>query len=55
MILTPFQKDGLAELVNISFSRAAASLAELTGHRIELMVPQVDVFPIKDLCTVNYP
>ncbi len=49
MILTPYQKDGLAELVNISFSRAVASLAELTGHRIELTVPKVDVYPIKEL------
>lgn len=49
MILTPYQKDGLTELVNISFSRAVASLAELTGHRIELTVPQVEVYPISDL------
>ena len=49
MILTPYQKDGLTELVNISFSRAAASLAELTGQRIGLSVPQVDVYPIGEL------
>lgn len=49
MILTPYQKDGLTELVNISFSRAVASLAELTGHRIGLTVPQVDVYPIGEL------
>ncbi len=52
MILTSFQKDALTELVNISFSRAASSLAELTGHRIELTVPHVEVYPITDLNNV---
>ncbi len=56
MILTPYQKDALTELVNISFSRAASSLAELTGHRIELTVPQVEIYPINELNRVlsNY-
>lgn len=49
MILTAFQKDSLTELINISFSRAAASLAELTGHRVGLTVPRVEVCPIGEL------
>jgi chemotaxis protein CheC len=47
--LTPVQHDALIELLNIGFGRAAASLSELTGHRVLLEVPQVSIHPIADL------
>ena len=49
MELTPVQHDALIELLNIGFGRAAASLSELTGHRVLLEVPQVSVYPIDQL------
>lgn len=49
MELTAVQQDALIELLNIGFGRAAASLSELTGHRVVLEVPQVSVHPISDL------
>ena len=41
MELTAVQQDALVELLNIGFGRAAASLSQLTGHRVLLDVPQV--------------
>ena len=41
MELTAVQQDALVELLNIGFGRAAASLSQLTGHRVLLEVPQV--------------
>ena len=49
MELTPVQHDALIELLNIGFGRAAASLSELTGHRVLLEVPQVSIHPIGEL------
>ena len=49
MELTQVQQDALIELLNIGFGRAAASLSQLTGHRVLLEVPQVSVYPISDL------
>jgi chemotaxis protein CheC len=49
MELNEHQKDALSELINIAFSRTAASLSELTGHRVILDVPQVAVHPISEL------
>ncbi len=49
MILTHEQKDNLTELINIGFSRAAAALSELTGDRILLEVPKVDIVPVENL------
>lgn len=49
MIITDKQKDALTELVNISFSKAANALSELTGQRVALEVPRVDLFPIEQL------
>ena len=46
MTLTVDQKDAVTELVNIAFSRTAAALAELTGNRVELTVPEVSAHPI---------
>lgn len=49
MELTDFQKDALTELINIAFSRTAASLSELTGNRVDLDVPEVATHPISHL------
>jgi len=47
--LTAVQKDALVELLNIAFGRAAASLSKLTGHRVQLEVPQISMCPIDEL------
>lgn len=49
MMLTELQKDALIELINIGFSRTAASLSELTGYRVQLEVPDVAIHPIEQL------
>jgi chemotaxis protein CheC len=49
MILTDQQQDALAELINIAFSRTAASLSDLTGQRVLLDAPQVEVRPLSEL------
>src|SRR5690242_19035750 len=46
MILSEKQKDVLGELINIAFARTAASLSELSGHRVLLEAPGVDVVSI---------
>lgn len=49
MFLTDVQKDAITELINIGFSKSAASLSELTGYRILLGTPDVKVVPIDEL------
>ncbi len=49
MELTAVQQDALIELLNIGFGRAAASLSQLTGHRVLLEVPQVTIHPVGDV------
>jgi chemotaxis protein CheC len=49
MQLTELQQDALVELLNIGFGRAAASLSQLTGHRVLLDVPTVSVHPIDEV------
>ncbi|MBA2301877.1 MAG: chemotaxis protein CheC [Acidobacteria bacterium] len=49
MDLTPAQQDALKELLNIGFGRAAASLSQLTGHRVLLDVPAVAIHPLGEL------
>jgi chemotaxis protein CheC len=49
MFLTDSQKDAITELINIGFSKSAASLSELTGYRILLGAPEVRVMPIDEL------
>jgi chemotaxis protein CheC len=49
MDLTPAQEDALKELLNIGFGRAAASLSQLTGHRVLLDVPAVSIHPLPQL------
>ncbi|MBA4016836.1 MAG: chemotaxis protein CheC [Pirellula sp.] len=51
MILSELQSDAIAELINIAFSRSAASLSELTGSRVDLEVPEVSVHPIAEIST----
>jgi chemotaxis protein CheC len=50
--LSVAQHDALVELLNIGFGRAAASLSQLTGHRVVLEVPHVSVHPIAMLDSV---
>jgi chemotaxis protein CheC len=52
MFLTETQKDAITELINIGFSKSAASLSELTGYRILLGAPEVRVLPIDELANV---
>jgi len=49
MELTALQQDALVELLNIGFGRAAASLSQLTGHRVLLDVPQVTLHAIDEV------
>lgn len=51
MILNDQQQDALSELINIAFSRTAASLSDLTGQRVQLDAPHVDVRPLNELRT----
>lgn len=52
MMLTEKQNDSLTELINIAFARTAASLSQLSGHRVILDVPHVSVHPIEELSGV---
>ncbi|MGH9144666.1 MAG: chemotaxis protein CheC [Vicinamibacterales bacterium] len=47
--LTALQQDALVELLNIGFGRAAASLSQLTGHRVLLEVPQVTLQSVDEV------
>jgi len=47
--LTAVQQDALVELLNIGFGRAAASLSQLTGHRVLLEVPQVTLQSVDEV------
>lgn len=49
MDLTTVQQDALIELINIGFGRAAAALSKLTGHRVQLEVPQIAMCPIEEM------
>ena len=55
MDLTPVQQDALTELINIGFGRAAASLSKLTGHRVQLEVPEITMCPIEQMGTYLRP
>jgi len=46
MLLTEKQHDALTELLNIAFARTAASLSQLSGHRVRLDVPEIQMQPI---------
>jgi chemotaxis protein CheC len=47
--LSSVQQDALIELINIGFGRAAAALSKLTGHRVQLEVPQITMCPIDEM------
>jgi chemotaxis protein CheC len=49
MILSDKQRDALTELLNIAFARTASSLSELSGHRVKLDVPEIQMCPIDQL------
>ncbi|MCH8839699.1 MAG: chemotaxis protein CheC [Planctomycetes bacterium] len=49
MRMTSEQQDVITELINVGVGRAAASLSELLGQRIELRVPAVTICNISDL------
>jgi len=49
MKLTEQQTDALGEFINIAFSRTASSLSEITGQRVLLDVPQVEIRPINEV------
>ena len=49
MIFTTTHEDGLRELINISYGRAASGLAELTRARVELEAPSLQVLDIPQL------
>lgn len=51
MILTERQTDALGEFINIAFSRTASSLSEITGQRVLLEVPQVEIYPIDEVAS----
>lgn len=55
MQLSVEQQDALTELINIGFGRAAASLSRLTGHRVQLEVPQVMMCPLDELSDALRP
>ena len=48
MTARPLDHDALTELFNIGLHRAAASLSELTGQRIEVELPRLWVCPIEE-------
>jgi chemotaxis protein CheC len=49
MVLTEKQSDAIAELINIAFARTASSLSEMSGYRVLLDPPTIDIQPIRDL------
>ena len=51
MTLNDRQTDALGEFINIAFSRTASSLSEITGQRVLLDVPQVEIYPIDEVAS----
>jgi chemotaxis protein CheC len=51
MILTDEQRDALGEFINIAFSRTASSLSQITGQRVLLDVPKVEIYPIEEVAS----
>ncbi len=49
MKLTADQRDALTEVINIAFSRTAAALSDLTGHRVLLDKPVVELYRLSEL------
>lgn len=51
-MLNEQQQDALIELLNIATARTAASLSDLTGQRVLLDVPNVEIYPMQELAEV---
>jgi chemotaxis protein CheC len=49
MLLTEKQRDALGEVINIAFARTAASLSQLSGSRVLLEAPGVEVLAIDEV------
>jgi chemotaxis protein CheC len=49
MELNSVQHDALTELINIGYGRAAGALSELTGYRVSLEVPQINMLRIEEV------
>lgn len=49
MELNATQHDALTELINIGYGRAAAALSELTGYRVTLEVPQINMLEMDEV------
>jgi chemotaxis protein CheC len=49
MKLTERREDALTELLNIAFGRTAAALSELSGRRVLLDMPKVDIIQLQEL------
>ena len=49
MDLSALQQDAMIELINIGFGRAGAALSKLTGHRVQLEVPEIQMCPIDEM------
>lgn len=49
MVLTEQQTDALTELINIAFARTGAALSDLTGHRVLLEPPTVELHLASEL------
>jgi chemotaxis protein CheC len=47
--LSVVHQDALIELINIGFGRAGAALSKLTGHRVQLEVPQISMCPVDEI------
>lgn len=47
--LSELQLDAFREIGNIGAGNAATALSQMTGKRIDITVPQVDVLPIQDI------
>lgn len=47
--LTPEQLDALREVANIGAGHAATALSEMTGQRIMISVPRVNIAPLDDV------
>lgn len=48
-ILSPLEKDALQELMNISFGRAAADLADILGIHVLLSIPHIAVMETNEV------
>src|SRR5215472_4038039 len=49
MLLTEKQRDALGEVINIAFARTAASLSQLSGSRVLLDAPGIEVLAIDEV------